>query len=151
MAASALAAFTKKLNQMEQRLRKSITCDQGREMTCHKALTKATGMKVYFCAPHSPQQKGSCENMHGLLRQYLPKSEDLSGYGQQQLDVIADRLNNRPRQILHWRSPQQVFADFFARLRAVTKSWRITRLGVALHIGHHRHRHCACYCVISPW
>jgi len=50
--------------------------------------------------------------MNGLLRQYLPKGEDLSGYSQQQLDIIADRLNNRQRQILHWRCPQQVFAYF---------------------------------------
>jgi len=111
-AASALAAFTKKLNQIEQPLRLSLTCDQGREMTCHKALTKATGMTVYFCDPHSPWQKGSCENMNGLLRQYLPKNEDLSSYSQQQLDVIADKLNNRPRQILDWDTPYQVFANF---------------------------------------
>jgi len=81
-------------------------------MTCHKELTKATGMKVYFCGPHSPWQKGCCENMNGLLRQFLPKQEDLSLYTQQELDSIADRLNNRPRQILDWNSPHQVFADF---------------------------------------
>jgi len=66
----------------------------------------------YFCDPHSPWQKGSCENMNGLLRQYLPRGGDLSDYSQQQPDTIADRLNNRPRQILDWNTPHQVFESF---------------------------------------
>jgi len=111
-AASALTAFSGKLDKIPVPLRQTLTCDQGREMTCHKELSKATGMKIYFCDPHSPWQKGSCENMNGLLRQFLPKQEDLSLYSQQELDIIADKLNNRPRQILDWRSPHQVFADF---------------------------------------
>jgi len=111
-ATSVLAAFSRKLDKIPEPLRQTLTCDQGREMTCHKELTKATGMKVYFCDPHSPWQKGSCENMNGLLRQYLPKQEDLSLYTQQQLDAIADKLNNRPRQILDWDTPYQVFANF---------------------------------------
>jgi len=111
-AASALAAFSRKFDKVPEPLRQTITCDQGREMTCHKELTKATGMKVYFCDPHSPWQKGSCENMNGLLRQFLPKHEDLRNYSQQELDIIADKLNNRPRQILDWNTPHQVFESF---------------------------------------
>jgi|GEM_PF-2956838 len=92
-------------------------------MTCHKELTQATGIAAYFCDPHSPWQKGSCENMNGLLRQYLPRGEDLSLYGQQELDAIADKLNNRPRQILDWNAPHQVFESFLhTRLRAVSVS-----------------------------
>jgi len=115
-ARSALNAFTAKLNQIARPMRQSLTCDQGREMACHKALTEATGMKVYFCDPHSPWQKGSCENMNGLLRQFLPKGQDLSVYSQQQLDVIADLLNNRPRQTLHWLTPHQAFENFLQAL-----------------------------------
>jgi len=85
-------------------------------MACHKQLTEATGMKVYFCDPHSPWQKGSCENMNGLLRQFLPKGQDLSLYSQQQLEAIADLLNNRPRQTLHWLTPHQAFANFLQAL-----------------------------------
>jgi len=85
-------------------------------MACHKALTEATGMKVYFCDPHSPWQKGSCENMNGLLRQFLPRGQDLSVYSQQQLEAIADLLNNRPRQTLNWLTPHQAFANFLQDL-----------------------------------
>jgi len=111
-AASALAAFSRKLDKIPEPLRQTLTCDQGREMACHRELTKATGMKVYFCDPHSPWQKGSCENMNGLLRQYLPRGEDLSQYSQQELDAIADLLNHRPRQTLNWLSPHQAFTNF---------------------------------------
>jgi len=134
--ASALAACSRKLNQIEQALRLSLACDQGREMTCHKELTKATGIAACFFDPHSPWQKGSCENMNGLRHQYLPGGGDLSGYSQQQPDTIAGRLNNRPRQISGLEYSASGFCRLLADLSAVTSFCRIVHLGVALHIGH---------------
>ena len=111
-AESALAAFTAKLNQIAKPLRQTLTYDQGREMARHRELARDTNIRVYFCDPHSPWQRGTCENTNGLLRQFLPKGTDLSMHDQQALDSIADLLNNRPRQTLNWSSPMQAFAEF---------------------------------------
>lgn len=78
-------------------------------MARHKELTANTGIAVYFCDPHSPWQRGSNENINGLVRQYLPKGTDLSGYSQEQLDAIADEINNRPRKGLGVRTPLAVY------------------------------------------
>ena len=110
-AESALAAFTAKLNQITQPLRQSLTYDQGREMARHRELARNTNIKVYFCDPHSPWQRGSCENTNGLLRQMLPKGTNLSIHDQEALDSMADLLNNRPRETLDWRTPIQVFKE----------------------------------------
>ena len=110
-AESALAAFTAKLNQIVQPLRQTLTYDQGKEMACHRELARDAKIRVYFCDPHSPWQRGSCENTNGLLRQMLPKGTDLSVHDQDSLDSMADLLNNRPRETLDWRSPIQVFRD----------------------------------------
>jgi len=115
-AESALAAFTNKLRQIAQPMRCTLTYDQGKEMARHKELAAATGMRVYFCDPHSPWQKGSCENTNGLLRQFLPKGTDLSVHDQEALDCIADLMNNRPRQTLNWDSPYQAFQRFMAAI-----------------------------------
>jgi len=96
-ATTVLQAFTDKLNSIAQPMRLSMTYDQGREMSFHKALTAQTGIAVFICDPHRPWQRGSNENMNGLVRQYLLKDTDLSGYTQQQLDAIADEINARPR------------------------------------------------------
>ena len=109
-AESALAGFTAKLNSIAEPMRQSLTYDQGKEMARHRELAAATGVRVYFCDPHSPWQRAGCENTNGLLRQYLPKGTDLSIYTQDELDAIADSLNNRPRQTLDWQTPLQVFA-----------------------------------------
>ena len=108
-AASALKGFSEKLNSIAAPMRQSLTYDQGREMAKHRELTAQTGVKVYFCDPHSPWQRGSCENTNGLLRQYLPKGTDLSVYSQEELDAIADSLNNRPRAVHNFASPLAVF------------------------------------------
>lgn len=122
-AESALGAFTAKLNQVSAPMRQTLTYDQGKEMACHRELAKATNMRVYFCDPHSPWQRASCENTNGLLRQFLPKGTDLSVHEQDALDAIADLLNNRPRQTLDWRSPYQAFAQF---MQAIAQSKHAT-------------------------
>ena len=111
-AESALAAFTAKLNLIAAPLRQTLTYDQGKEMAYHQELARRTNIRVYFCDPHSPWQRGSCENTNGLLRQFLPKGTDLSVYDQDALDSIADLMNNRPRQTLGWKTPYQTFAGF---------------------------------------
>ena len=116
-AASALQAFTDKLQSLQEPLRQTRTSDQGREMRRHDELTEATGVRVYFCDPHSPWQRGTCENTNGLLRQYLPKGTDLSVYSQEELDAIADSLNTRPRQTLGWMTPLQILAQVLANPR----------------------------------
>lgn len=108
-AANVLQAFTDKLCAIAQPMRKTITYDQGKEMALHKQLTVNTGVAVYFCDPQSPWQRGSNENTNGLVRQYLPKGTDLSIYSQEQLDAIADEINNRPRKSLGVRSLLAVY------------------------------------------
>lgn len=95
-AASALAGFSAKLNSIAAPLRQSLTYNQGKELTRRKDLTAQTGEKVYFCDPHSPWQRGTCENTNGLLHQDMPKGTDLSLFSQDELDGIADSMNNRP-------------------------------------------------------
>ncbi|WP_128000912.1 IS30 family transposase [Piscinibacter defluvii] len=112
---SALAGFTYKLNSIAAPMRKTLTYDQGKEMAHHRQLAAATGIRVYFCDPHSPWQRAGCENINGLLRQYLPKGADLSSYSQDQLDAIADSLNTRPRATLDWDVPIRVYARLLAQ------------------------------------
>jgi IS30 family transposase len=113
-AASALEGFSAKLNLIAAPLRQTLTYDQGKEMAKHAELTVRTGVKVYFCDPHSPWQRGTCENTNGLLRQYLPKGSDLSLHSQADLDAIADSLNSRPRATHAFHSPLEVFARMLA-------------------------------------
>src|SRR6266404_5147601 len=110
--ATVVGALAKHVRKLPQELRRSLTWDRGKEMADHKAFTVATDVKVYFCDPRSPWQRGSNENTNGLLRQYFPKGRDLSSYSQAYLNKIALRLNQRPRETLGFECP----AD---RLRAV--------------------------------
>ena len=110
-AASVLQGFTDKLLGIAAPMRLSMTYGQGREMAMHKELSKRTGIAVYFCDPHSPWQRGSNENTNGLVRQYLPKGTDLSIYSQDDLDAIADQINNRPRKGLGVRCPLAVYRE----------------------------------------
>ena len=107
-------AMTKRILTLPAQLRRSITWDQGKEMAQHVQFTVDTGVQIYFCDPKSPWQRGSNENTNGLLRQYLPKSADLSQCTQSELDAIARSLNTRPRQTLGWMTPSKAFADTVA-------------------------------------
>ncbi|HTE15799.1 MAG TPA: IS30 family transposase [Burkholderiales bacterium] len=100
-------AITAAMTRLPESMRRSLTWDQGAEMAQHIQLTRDTGMRVFFCDPRSPWQRGTNENTNGLLRQYFPKGTDLSRHGQQTLAAVADTLNNRPRKVLGWRTPAE--------------------------------------------
>ena len=116
-AEAALAGFTSSLNRVHMPMRKTMTYDQGKEMSRHKELTAVTGVTVYFADPHSPWQRGSNENTNGLLREYLPKGTDLSGLTQEELDAIAWKLNTRPRKLHGFRSPIEVYDEYLTKAR----------------------------------
>ena len=107
-------ALIKHARKLPQELYKSLTWDRGTEMHGHKQFTLATDIQVYFCDPQSPWQRGSNENTNGLLRQYLPKGIDISGYSQSQLNAIARELNERPRKTLGFRTPAEMFSECVA-------------------------------------
>jgi IS30 family transposase len=106
-AATVAEAMTAKMPELPEILWRSLTWDQGREMALHTAITEATGLPIYFCDPHSPWQRGTNENTNGLLRQYFPKSTDLSFHGPGILDNVAAELNARPRKRHGWRTPAE--------------------------------------------
>lgn len=102
-------ALSHQMKNLPEILRKTITWDRGMELAHHKQFTKTTNVKVYFCDPRSPWQRGTNENTNGLLRQYLPQKTDLSIHSQLDLDEIALRLNQRPRKILGFHTPIHAF------------------------------------------
>ena len=108
------AAMVETMSRLPQTLRQSLTWDQGVEMTSHANITEATGLEIYFCDPHSPWQRGTNENTNGLLRQYFPKSTDLSVYQPDYLDHVAAKLNRRPRKTLSWQTPAQALDDLLS-------------------------------------
>lgn len=102
------------IQQLPEQLRKSVTWDQGIEMANHAQITLATDVRIYFCDPASPWQRGSNENTNGLLRQYFPKGTDLSGYHRDYLAFVADELNNRPRKRLGWKTPKEALRELLS-------------------------------------
>jgi len=102
-------ALIKHAHKLPNELYKSLTWDRGKELADHQRFTLATDIKVYFCDPQSPWQRGSNENTNGLLRQYFPKGTDLSVYSQAKLNAVARQLNERPRKTLKFRTPAFMF------------------------------------------
>lgn len=102
-------ALIKNARKLPQELYKSLTWDRGKEMADHKRFTLATDIKVYFCDPQNPWQRGSNENTNGLLRQYFPKGTEIASYSQAQLNAVARRLNQRPRKTLDYQTPAAIF------------------------------------------
>jgi IS30 family transposase len=105
-------AITRTITTLPEQLRRSLTWDQGAEMTQHARLRIDTGVEVYFCDPHRPWQRGRNENTNGLLRQYFPKGTDLSVHGADALAAVAIVLNARPRKTLGWRTPAEALDQF---------------------------------------
>jgi IS30 family transposase len=102
-------ALIQRVHRLPHGLMQSLTWDRGTEMAQHRQFSIATDVQMYFCDPRSPWQRGSNENTNGLLRQYFPKGTDLRRVSQRQLDVVATKLNTRPRETLNWRTPAEVF------------------------------------------
>jgi len=98
-------ALARRIRTLPAHLRQSLTWDRGRELAAHRAFTVATNVRVYFCDPRSPWQRGSNENTNGLLRQYFPRGTNVAAFSQQQLNAIARQLNTRPRKTLGYHTP----------------------------------------------
>jgi IS30 family transposase len=111
---SVTQALARTMQKLPAQLRRSLTWDRGAELANHQQFSIASDMQVYFCDPQSPWQRGSNENTNGLLRQYFPKGTDLSVHSQAHLNTIANRLNQRPRQTLNFRTPAEKLADTVA-------------------------------------
>jgi IS30 family transposase len=102
-------AFEKELSTLPEQMRRSMTYDNGKEMTQHKLFTANTKMQVYFCHPNSPWERGTCENTNGLIRQYFPKGTDFSKVTVEEIKTAQHQLNERPRKTLNWSTPKDVF------------------------------------------
>lgn len=100
--------FSKILNQLNSKFKKSMTYDNGIEMAKHEKITEKTSMKIYFAHPYSSWERGTNENTNGLIRRYLPKGTNFNEISQNQLLIIQKKLNNRPRKIIGYKTPQEM-------------------------------------------
>ena len=105
------AALTVSMAKLPEQLRKTLTWDRGKELSAHAQFALETGTKVFFADPHSPWQRPTNENTNGLLRQYFPKGTDLSRWSFEDLEAVALAVANRPRKVLGWRAPAEVFEE----------------------------------------
>jgi IS30 family transposase len=108
--ATVVAALSEKMATLPSKVRKTLTWDRGMELASHHDVTKATGLDIYFADARSPWQRGTNENTNGLLRQYFPKGVSMAGFTQDQLDLIAAKLNARPRKTLEYATPAATLA-----------------------------------------
>lgn len=104
-------ALTTSMTQLPEQLRKTLTWDRGKELSGHAQFALDTGTKVFFADPHSPWQRPTNENTNGLLRQYFPKGTDLARWSAEDLEAVALAINNRPRKVLGWKTPAEVFGE----------------------------------------
>jgi len=104
-------ALARSLATLPEQLRRSLTWDRGKELSAHVAFTVETGIPVYFADPQSPWQRGTNENMNGLLRQYFPKGTDLARWTAEELEAVAATINNRPRETLGWKTPSEALEE----------------------------------------
>ncbi len=114
-AASVRKAFEKEFKSIPAQMKRSLTYDNGTEMAQHKLFTKNTKVAVYFAHPYSPWERPTNENSNGLLRDYFPKGMDLSQVTKKRLKEVQDQLNERPRKVLGWRNPKEVFDEYVMR------------------------------------
>ncbi|MCL4722196.1 MAG: IS30 family transposase [Gammaproteobacteria bacterium] len=121
-AATVADAITTSFTNLPQQLRRSLTWDQGKEMSLHAQVTTATGMPVFFADPRSPWQRGSNENTNGLIREYFPKGTDLSDHDPEELAYVAAELNSRPRKRLDWETPAEVFQRLLSQTSSVANT-----------------------------
>ena len=121
-AATVAAAITTTFATLPQQLRRSLTWDQGKEMSLHVQVATATGMPVFFADPHSPWQRGTNENTNGLIREYFPKGTDLSIHDPEELAYVAAEINGRPRKRLNWETPAEAFQRLLSETASVANT-----------------------------
>ena len=113
-AVSVRQAFTRKFARLPVEIKKSLTYDQGQEMAEHKVFTEKTKIRVYFAHPHSPWERGTNENTNSLIRDFFPKGTDFSKINAHQLKKVENMLNDRPRKVLNFYTPREVFTKTVA-------------------------------------